>query len=133
MEDKGLQLGWTPPTGKILIQGDVQRLGQLLRNLLDNAVRYTDSGGKILIDLTRDKQQVKLVVSDSAPGVGVEECNRLFDRLYRVESSRNRNSGGSGLGLSICRNIVEAHGGHIVAKPGPHGGLEITTSFPLIT
>jgi two-component system sensor histidine kinase BaeS len=133
MGDKGLQLGWTPPTGKMIIQGDVQRLGQLLRNLLDNAVRYTDSGGKILIVLTRDKRQVKLVVSDSAPGVGVEECNRLFDRLYRVESSRNRNSGGSGLGLSICRNIVEAHGGHIVANPGPHGGLEITTTLPLNT
>ena len=61
----------------------------------------------------------------------MEECERMFERLYRLESSRNRNSGGSGLGLAICRNIVEAHGGQITAGPGPDGGLMITTILPL--
>jgi two-component system sensor histidine kinase BaeS len=131
IREKGLALNWTAPPMRFNLQGDEQRLRQLLQNLLDNAVRYTDTGGKISIDLTRTGQQAVLTISDSAPGAGYEECERLFDRLYRVEGSRNRNSGGSGLGLAICRNIVEAHGGQISARPGPDGGLEITTSLPL--
>jgi two-component system sensor histidine kinase BaeS len=107
-----------------------------LRNLLDNAVRYTDSGGKISIMLKqdilkKDRQQAQLTISDSAPGASPEECGHLFERLYRLEGSRNRNSGGSGLGLAICRNIVEAHGGQISAQPGPDGGLLVTATLPL--
>ena len=128
---KDLKLGYTNPEHGINLLGDEQRLRQLLRNLLDNAVRYTDAGGKISIDLIRDGQQVKFIISDSAPGASMEECERMFERLYRLESSRNRNSGGSGLGLAICRNIVEAHGGQITAQPGPDGGLMITTILPL--
>jgi two-component system sensor histidine kinase BaeS len=129
--NKNLALNYSGPGKSVCLQGDEQRLRQLLRNLLDNAVRYTDSGGVISIELSKDKQFAKLNISDSAPGASLDECERLFDRLYRLESSRNRNSGGSGLGLAICRNIVEAHGGTITAQPGPEGGLLITTSLPL--
>ncbi len=128
---KDLKLSYTNPEHAIGLLGDEQRLGQLLRNLLDNAVRYTDAGGRISIDLNKDRQQAKLTISDTAPGASLEECERMFERLYRLESSRNRNSGGSGLGLAICRNIVEAHGGQINAEPGPDGGLMITTILPL--
>jgi two-component system sensor histidine kinase BaeS len=75
--------------------------------------------------------QAQLTISDTAPGADTQECERLFERLYRPEASRNRNLGGSGLGLAICRNIVEAHGGRITAEPGPEGGLLITTILPL--
>ena len=128
---KGLKLSYSSPQKGIKLQGDEQRLRQLLHNLLDNAVRYTDAGGSIAIDLKKDNQQVYLTISDTAPGASIEECDRLFERLYRMEGSRNRNSGGSGLGLAICRNIVEAHGGKITAKPGPDGGLMINTTLPL--
>ncbi len=128
---KDLKLNYTNPEHAIGLLGDEQRLGQLLRNLLDNAVRYTDAGGRISIDLNKDRQQATLTISDTAPGASLEECERMFERLYRLESSRNRNSGGSGLGLAICRNIVEAHGGQINAKPGLDGGLMITTILPL--
>ncbi|MGB5486853.1 MAG: ATP-binding protein, partial [Lysobacterales bacterium] len=128
---KALELSCSSPEQAINLQGDEQRLRQLLRNLLDNAVRYTDSGGEILVKLVKDKQQAKLTISDSAPGASKDECEHLFERLYRLEGSRNRNSGGSGLGLAICRNIVEAHGGQITAQPGPDGGLLITTTLPL--
>ena len=124
-------LSCTCPEQGIKVQGDEQRLRQLLHNLLDNAVRYTDDGGKISVTLNTDRQQAQLTISDSAPGASVEECNRLFERLYRMEVSRNRDSGGSGLGLAICRNIVEAHGGQIAASPGPDGGLLITTTLPI--
>jgi len=128
---KNLALEYSHPDQVISLQGDEQRLRQLLRNLLDNAVRYTDAGGRISVVLKKDKQQAQLTISDSAPGASRDECENLFERLYRLEGSRNRNSGGSGLGLAICRNIVEAHGGQITAQPGPLGGLLITTSLPL--
>jgi len=128
---KDLELSYTGPEQAVRLQGDEQRLRQLLRNLLDNSVRYTDIGGRISVVLQKDKQLAQLTISDSAPGAGRDECEHLFDRLYRLEGSRNRNSGGSGLGLAICRNIVEAHGGRITAQPGPDGGLLITATLAL--
>ena len=130
---KDLALVYTSPEKAINVQGDAQRLRQLLQNLLDNAVRYTDPGGRISVELKKDRLEALLTISDSAPGASSEECGRLFERLYRLEGSRNRNSGGSGLGLAICRNIVEAHGGTISAQPGPDGGLLITARLPLET
>lgn len=131
--EKDLMLSYASPQQAIKLQGDEQRLRQLLRNLLDNSVRYTDAGGKISIILKKDKKQAQLTINDTAPGASADECEHLFERLYRLEGSRNRNSGGSGLGLAICRNIVEAHGGQITATPGPGGGLTITTRLPLNT
>jgi len=128
---KDLKLSYVIPKQAVNMQGDEQRLRQLLGNLLDNAVSYTDAGGEISIELTKNRQHAQLTISDTAPGASNQECKRLFERLYRMEGSRNRNSGGSGLGLAICRNIVEAHGGQITAKPGPDGGLMITTVLQL--
>jgi two-component system sensor histidine kinase BaeS len=128
---KDLALVYQNPGQRREINGDEQRLRQLLRNLVDNAIRYTDAGGQITITLTADHKTACFTISDTAPGASPQECERLFDRLYRLEGSRNRNSGGSGLGLAICRNIVEAHGGEIRAEPGPDGGLLITTTLPM--
>ena len=128
---KGLELDSVIPEKPVEIWGDEQRLRQLLGNLLDNAVRYTDAPGRIAVELATDNQQARLSICDTAPGASEEECGHLFERLYRMELSRNRNSGGSGLGLAICHNIVDAHGGKISAKPGPDGGLMITAVLPL--
>ena len=114
-----------------LIFGDESRLNQLFSNLLENACRYTDGPGKILIEQHYLAGQVMLIVSDSAPGVTDTELPQLFDRLYRVEQSRNRASGGSGLGLSICRNIVNAHGATLEADHSDLGGLKMTLTMPL--
>jgi two-component system sensor histidine kinase BaeS len=130
-ERHALELSHGGPGGPCRILGDEQRLRQLLHNLLDNAVRYTRSGGAIRVRLSRAGGSAWLTVSDTAPGPTAEQCERLFERLYRLETSRNRDSGGSGLGLAICRNIVEAHGGSIVAEPGPDGGLMVTVRLPL--
>jgi two-component system sensor histidine kinase BaeS len=128
---KKLQLNYVSPGQRIFVKGDDQRLRQLFRNLLDNSVRYTDAGGKISCALGIKDGWAQLTISDSKPGASYAECERLFERLYRLEGSRNRNSGGSGLGLAICRNIVEAHGGNITAEPGPDSGILITTLLPL--
>ncbi len=110
--------------------GDAERLHQLFANLLDNTVKYTDSGGKLEVTLQRQGGLVAVDLQDSSPGVSQQELDKLFERLYRVESSRNRSTGGAGLGLTICRNIVEAHGGQITANRSQLGGVWIRVELP---
>ncbi|ADO00834.1 LOW QUALITY PROTEIN: sensor histidine kinase, HAMP domain-containing [Citrifermentans bemidjiense Bem] len=110
---------------------DPDRLGQLFSNLLDNSLKYTDAGGKLSVRLSCRENLALVEFADSAPGVAPDQLERLFDRLYRVESSRNRAKGGAGLGLAICKNIVEAHEGTISALPSPHGGVLIRVELPL--
>ncbi|GAA5110768.1 two-component system sensor histidine kinase BaeS [Alloalcanivorax gelatiniphagus] len=110
--------------------GDPVRLRQLLDNLLQNSLKYTDEGGQLRLDLAADGDQWCLTLDDSAPGVPDEALPKLFDHLYRVESSRNRETGGAGLGLAIGQRIVEAHGGTMSADHSPLGGLRITVRLP---
>ncbi len=112
-------------------QADAQRLSQLFRNLLRNSLRYTDPGGGLSIALSTEKGRLIVDFQDTAPGVPLESLPKLFDRLYRVESSRHRDTGGAGLGLAICRNIAEAHGGALSARPSPCGGLWIRLELPV--
>jgi two-component system sensor histidine kinase BaeS len=111
------------------INADPQRVRQLLHNLLENSCRYVEEGGVAVISLQTNGNTI-LQLEDSGPGVNDEQLERLFDRFYRVEGSRSRATGGSGLGLSICKNIVEAHGGKIEADHSPLGGLLIRAIFP---
>jgi len=113
------------------INGDSDRLVQLLNNLLANSVRYTNANGRIVVTLSSNENQLILSVKDSAPGVSSEDLAHLFDRLYRAEKSRNRATGGAGLGLAISENIVKAHGGSIQATPSDLGGLAITVILPM--
>ncbi|QOF77449.1 ATP-binding protein [Variovorax sp. 38R] len=118
-----------------VIDGDAHRLHQVFMNLLENTLAYTDAGGILRIDATVEGAWtgncLTLVFDDSAPGVPDDEIPRLFDRLFRGETSRSRALGGSGLGLSICRATLEAHGGSIEAAPSPLGGLRMTITLPL--
>lgn len=116
---------------KAPIFGDPHRLSQLFNNLLENSLRYTDSGGGLEIIATRRDRQLQVYFQDTAPGLNGEQLQRIFERFYRTEGSRNRASGGSGLGLAICQNIVEAHGGKISAENSPTGGVRITLLLPL--
>ncbi len=115
------------------LHGDSQRLQQLIDNLLTNSLRYTDPGGEVQIDLTSDDAQARLEISDSSPGVPDDALLRLFNRLYRVEESRNRALGGSGLGLAICKEIVLAHNGNISASHSANGGISIIVTIPLLS
>ena len=120
-----------PPSTGWTIEADPQRLLQLFNNLLENVVRYTDPGGRLRVSVSRDGESLRVDFQDSEPAVPADALPRLFERLYRVESSRNRASGGAGLGLALCRSIAEAHGGTIEARPSPLGGLWISLTFPL--
>ena len=115
----------------LLVFADEQRLQQLLTNLANNSRFYSARPGVVRVSLTRSAGDACIVWSDSAPGVSDSELTHLFDRLYRVDASRARNTGGSGLGLSICRNIVEATQGSIHAEHSALGGVSIRISIPL--
>jgi two-component system, OmpR family, sensor histidine kinase BaeS len=114
----------------INIFGDPKRLKQLFDNLLQNTCSYTNKGGELKIDLKEYTDKVAITWTDSEPGVSETDLEKLFDRLYRVDSSRNREKGGSGLGLAICKNIVEAHEGQIRAEHSELGGLKLTIELP---
>lgn len=115
----------------ITLYADEQRLRQLLVNLFQNSVRYTDEHGQIKISCERNQGNVIIRWMDSAPGVSDADLTKLFDRLYRVDPSRDRKSGGAGLGLSICKNIVKAHDGTISATHSSLGGLCLNISLPI--
>lgn len=115
---------------KLPVIGDENRLLQLFDNLFQNTCRYTNEGGELVININRRPGKVVIEWYDSEPGVTDGDLEHLFDRLYRVESSRNRKQGGSGLGLAICRNIVEAHEGKIRAEHSRLGGLKLVIIFP---
>ncbi|WP_029912328.1 ATP-binding protein [Pelobacter seleniigenes] len=123
--------GVAAPSRPVEIFGDPERLHQLFSNLLDNSLKYTEAGGYLKIVASKGKEVLEINFQDSAPSVATENLDRLFDRLFRVESSRNRATGGAGLGLTICRNIVEAHQGSIAALKSPLGGLWIKVTLPL--
>ncbi|QAU35929.1 sensor histidine kinase efflux regulator BaeS [Janthinobacterium sp. 17J80-10] len=110
---------------------DPNRLRQLFTNLLENAARYTDAGGKLVITAALDQRTVTLVFQDTKPGIADDMLPHLFERFFRGEQSRSRVTGGAGLGLAISRNIVEAHQGTIAASASALGGLCITVVLPL--
>jgi two-component system sensor histidine kinase BaeS len=124
-QDAGLTVDDLVQAVPVVVSGDPARLEQLFSNLLENAIRYTDSGGRIEVSLTQQNHKVFIRIQDTAPGVPEDQQDRIFERLFRLESSRNRSTGGAGLGLSICKNIVTAHQGTIVAYTSPLGGLGI--------
>lgn len=112
------------------VNGDPGRLRQVLDNLLSNSLRYTDAGGVTRVLASRAGLEIRVSVEDTAPGVEPDALERLFERFYRVEASRARAKGGAGLGLAICRNIVEAHRGSIQAGAAEAGGLAIDLRLP---
>ncbi len=110
---------------------DGERLRQLFDNLLENSLKYTDSRGKLLVRLEYANNGAVIHFQDSGPGVPPEALGHIFERLYRVEASRNLATGGAGLGLAICANIVAAHDGAIHGMDSPLGGLWIKVTLPL--
>lgn len=130
-EKAGLTLTINRQNISVPILGDTERLQQLISNLLTNSIRYTDRGGNISVTVYAKDAKAILKVEDSAPGVPDEALPMLFNRLFRVEQSRNRTLGGSGLGLAICQQIVQAHNGTITADHSSTGGLKITAQLPV--
>ena len=126
----GIHVNLNTQCKKSTITADGDRLDQCFKNLLQNTTRYTDAPGQLIIELLDTKQGVSINWEDSSPGVSDNELNQLFDRLYRVEQSRDRAKGGAGLGMSICKNIIEAHNGNIRLYHSKQGGLGVYIFLP---
>jgi two-component system sensor histidine kinase BaeS len=114
----------------LLARGDASRLEQLVENLLGNALGYTAPGGEVRIQLRHDKGVARLQVDDTAPGVSPSELPHLLKRHFRAGNSSPQ-AGRAGLGLAICRNIAQAHGGRIDVSPSPLGGLCVCIELPM--
>lgn len=126
---KSIEFQRGTPSGDCTVQGDEHMLTRAIENLLDNAVRFTPTGGTVRIECDQTGTDVRLSVLDSGPGIPTSELPHLFSPLYRGETSRNRGTGGAGLGLTIARRILRAHGGDLTAGNHP-GGAIFTASIP---
>jgi signal transduction histidine kinase len=115
----------------LVVSADVTRLGQIVRNLLANAIQHTREPRRIAVELRRDGEAALVSVSDNGPGIPAAELENIFERFYRVEEARDRDSGGAGLGLPIAQRLAELHGGSIRAENRPEGGARFVVSIPL--
>lgn len=131
MQRLGLELSVDAPEHPVMALGDSTRLRQLLDNLLTNSGRYTDAPGQVRVTVKSEGGKACLSVIDSAPSAPEAELSRLFDRFFRLDASRNRETGGAGLGLAIVRNIVQAHQGTIEARQSSLGGVQMDVELPL--
>jgi len=113
-----------------LVMADPQRTGQVIGNLLSNALRHVPARGQVKMTVRQVEAAVALTVADNGPGVSETDLPHLFDRFWRAEKSRTRSAGGAGLGLAIAKQLVEAQGGHIYAEKQPGEGLHITFILP---
>ena len=131
-EEKGVLLVVEIPDGLPQVQADDDRIGQVLLNLVGNAMQYTPSGGEVKIKATHQDDEISISVSDTGIGISPEHLEHLFTRFYRVDKSRSRAGGGSGIGLTIAKFLVEAHGGRIWAESaGPDLGSTFTFTLPV--
>jgi heavy metal sensor kinase len=112
------------------VDADPERLRRAVRNLVENAVKYTGAGGRVGVEVWRRKGEAGLTVTDTGPGIPEALLERIFDRFVRADVARSRSTGGSGLGLSITREIVEAHGGRVWAESTPGEGSAFSMGFP---
>jgi signal transduction histidine kinase len=112
------------------VKGDSHLLERAMNNLIDNAVRHTPRNGKIIVNCNKNNHQVTFTIQDSGEGFSSEELERVFEPLYRGEESRNRSTGGAGLGLTISQRIIRQHGGELVVGNHPEGGAILTGWMP---
>ena len=131
-EQNQLNFVLNAPSQELSVWADETRLNQLLDNLLTNSVKYTDRPGELTLSVEKQTNSVEITLEDSAPGVPNEALEQLFDHLFRVENSRNRKTGGLGIGLALAKNIVHAHQGEITARNSQLGGLAIVIKLPLV-
>jgi signal transduction histidine kinase len=130
--DRELELSVELPAEPALAFIDSDRMQQVLHNLLENSIRYTEPGGKIRVRLTRSPAEVQIEVSDTGIGIPESQLSYVFERFYRSDRARRVHPGGSGLGLSIVRWIVEAHKGRVEVASHLNEGTMFTVRLPLV-
>jgi signal transduction histidine kinase len=129
--ERGVVLSRESESG-LLVEGDRDQLRQLVLILLDNALRYTPAGGAVAGSVSRAGDWATIRVADTGIGIDQDVVDRIFDRFYRADEARNRDSGGAGLGLAIAKQLVEEHGGRIAVESTPGKGTTFTVRLPMV-
>jgi signal transduction histidine kinase len=129
---KGIDLTIGTPANGCIVDGDPHLLTRAIENLLDNALRFTPNGGRVMVECGAEGAGVRFAVADTGPGIPADDLPHLFAPLFRGETSRNRRTGGAGLGLTTARNILRAHGGDLTARNRFDGGAVFTGTLPRI-
>jgi two-component system phosphate regulon sensor histidine kinase PhoR len=130
-KDKQLQISYKPDSEPIWLWGDAMSIQEVLGNLLSNAIHYTKAGGKITVATVKSKSAVTVNVTDTGIGIAQSAQSRLFTKYYRVSSGLSADSAGTGIGLFVCKTIVEAHKGTVAVKSKPGVGSTFSFSLPL--
>ena len=129
-EKKGQQLTYHKPSHTYKVFGDANRIEQVLKNILSNAIKYSQTGDSIDLIVNEDKKYVIVSCKDTGIGIPEEDVGRIFERFYRVDKARSREMGGTGLGLAIAREIMEHHGGRIEVESILNEGTTFHLYFP---
>jgi two-component system OmpR family sensor kinase len=125
-------LEWEPE-GEVVVRGDRLRLRQVIDNLLNNARQHTPTGTRIRLAVERNGTSAEVTIADQGPGIPVADQEHIFERFWRPDASRHRNTGGTGLGLAIVQSLVNAHGGSVALESGPGPGARFTIKLPLLS
>jgi signal transduction histidine kinase len=129
-EDSGIAISMDIPPISLTVRGDINKLGRMFVNLLDNALKYTPDGGRVLIRVERSENFVGISIADTGIGIEEKHLSHIFDKFYRIEESRSLP--GHGLGLSFVRSVVQAHGGTIDVESKPKSGTTFTVALPIL-
>jgi two-component system sensor histidine kinase BaeS len=130
-DEKGVIIATRLPDDLPLVEADAERLGQVLRNLLKNAIINTPAGGVITVNARTVNSQVEVSVEDTGLGISAEHLPYVFERFYRADQSRARKTGGAGLGLAIVKQLVEAQGGQVEIDSQVNVGTKISFTSPI--
>ena len=116
------------PTRPLYVKADEVRMAQVFSNLIDNSIKFSANGGKITINVKKERGNLSVNISDTGPGIPKKHHKKIFEKFYQVDSSTSRAFGGTGLGLPICKSIIEKHGGNIwvESKVGEGSTLHFT-------
>lgn len=131
-QDRGVRIEADIGSAATMVHGDIALLERVLDNLLDNALRHTPTGGRVEVSAQPSVGSVRVAVTDTGPGLSVEQAERAFDRFYRGDPGRSSASGQTGLGLAIVKSILELHGTKVVVRSEPGHGASFSFDLPVV-
>jgi signal transduction histidine kinase len=130
-EQENVSIQLVPPSDRVPLEGDIALLERMLTNILENGLSHTPAGGKVTMNLSREGGSYRVTIADTGPGIEAKDLPHIFERFYRADKSRNRQTPGTGLGLAIAKEVVELHGGTIAAESPTTGGAIFSIILPV--